>query len=203
MNTRTTEIFRQRSIEPPVRAAGRSPDQARYMPRARTLSGPELKRRVATFTAGTRPDLSPVAPCSCSEEMLEPVLLDAARRTGRAEIQFNYELTDFAPDAEGVVARLRDTTGHGEVRVRARYLIDPDGAANRVHELVAIPMRGRAGLFHAMNILFRADLARWYADRPFNLCVIENPRAPARNLSVPVGAYTVGPDGDAHRPVET
>src|SRR5690349_2727055 len=70
VNSRTMEVLRQCGLEPAVRAAGLSREQARYLLRARTLAGEELERREATFTAGLHEGWSPTAPCACAQHDL-------------------------------------------------------------------------------------------------------------------------------------
>jgi 2-polyprenyl-6-methoxyphenol hydroxylase-like FAD-dependent oxidoreductase len=174
-NARTMEIFRQIGIEPAVRAT--EIPHARNGVVARSLAGEEIARWPAEVAiAASVRDWSPTWGCTSTQEVFEPVLLAQAKRREPAQLCFNTELLGFAQRADHVVARLLDRPSGQEWEVRARYLVGADGAHSRVREALGIRMLGQPVLANRINILFRADLARWVGDRAISFCFIINPQ---------------------------
>jgi putative polyketide hydroxylase len=182
INTRTMEIFRQCDVESAVRAAGLHPEQSRFIIWARSLAGEELERRVPARSRPEAQQLSPVLRCLCAQDDLEPVLRAHAEALEPGQLRFGAELTDFRQDSAHVTATLRERDGDSVVR--ARYLIAADGARSRVRETLGIPMRGTPGLYRSLNVLLRADLRPWTADRPAALYFIEQPGLKATFLTI-------------------
>jgi 2-polyprenyl-6-methoxyphenol hydroxylase-like FAD-dependent oxidoreductase len=179
VNTRTMEIFRACGLEQPVRKISLPPEQSRYAIWARTLAGEERQRRAFdTVTADLSEKVSPTVGCTTSQEVLEPVLLNAARQCILGQVRFGCELTTFIQDDSGVSATLLDREQGEQIQVWAQYLIGADGAHSLVREVLGVPMIGPAGLGHTMNILFQADLSRWVSGRSINLAFIQHPDAP-------------------------
>lgn len=119
--------------------------------------------------------------CLCAQDDLEPVLRAHAASLPAGELRFGTELIDFQQNAEHVTATLREAGG--DRRVRARSLIAADGARSRVRETLGIAMRGNAGIYRSINVLLRADLTPWVADRPAALYFIEQPGLKATFLT--------------------
>jgi putative polyketide hydroxylase len=182
INARTMEIFRQCGVESAVRAAGLGHERSRFIVWARSLAGEELERRVPWRSRPEALQTSPVLRCLCAQDDLEPVLRAHAASLPAGELRFGTELIDFQQDAEHVTATLRE--GGGGTRVRARYLIAADGARSRVRETLGIAMRGNAGIYRSINVLLRADLTPWVADRPAALYFIEQPGLKATFLTI-------------------
>jgi hypothetical protein len=57
-------------------------------------------------------------------------------------------------------------------QIRARYLVGADGSHSPTREALGIRMLGQPALAYRVNMLFRADLARWVGDREINICFI-------------------------------
>jgi 2-polyprenyl-6-methoxyphenol hydroxylase-like FAD-dependent oxidoreductase len=120
--------------------------------------------------------------CLCAQDDLEPVLRAHAESLAPGRLRFSTELIDFRQDAEHVGATLREDGD--ETTVRARYLVAADGARSRVREALGIAMQGTAGLYRSINVLLRADLTPWVADRPAALYFIEQPGLKATFLTI-------------------
>ena len=185
INARTMEIYRQCGVEPTVRAAGLAHERSRFIVWARSLAGEELERRVPWRSRPEAQQTSPVLRCLCAQDDLEPVLRAHAASLPPGDLRFGTELVDFRQDADHVTATLRDA--RGDTRVRARYLIAADGARSGVRETLGIAMRGHAGIYRSLNVLLRADLTPWVADRPAALYRAGAARRP-RRLASPDGA---------------
>lgn len=76
------------------------------------------------------------------------------------------EYKGHVQDAEGVTATLHDRLTGRDFTVRARYLIGADGGNSLVAQQENLPFEGQMGVAGSMNILFRADLSRFVANRP-------------------------------------
>lgn len=177
VSARTMELFRELGLEQAIRDAG-----AALAPAFGVLRGTSLLGGLASAPArngGEAPQLpsheaSPTTGCRCTQDLLEPVLLRAARERG-GDIRFGTLLSSFTQDGAGVTATLVDVATGTETRVRADYMIAADGARGAARSALGIPMSGRGGLAYLLNILFRADMAELVRGREFSLCRIERP----------------------------
>jgi putative polyketide hydroxylase len=184
-NVRTMELYRAAGVEPQIRRAASVLAENHGILQADTLTGSEqewLFRKIDPGGALSR--LSPSGWCLCSQNDLEPVLLDAARELG-GDLRFGTELVSCVQDSDGVTARIADRAT-GQVRtVRANYLIAADGPRSPVREALGIPMTGPGDLFHNVSVTFRAKrLADAVGDRRFIVCYLTNPDSPGALLPV-------------------
>lgn len=191
LNARTMEIFRQCGIEEDVRRAALPPEMSSYAVWAKTLAdGEELERRkVIAGAPDTSYDLLTPSPgCTSSQEVLEQILLRAARArfsNRLAHIKFESELTELKQDATGVSATVLDHKLREEKRLRTQFVVAADGAHSRVRELLGIKMIGSEDLAPSINILFRADLTPWVKGRSINACMIKNSEVSGTLFSLP------------------
>ncbi len=184
INARTMEIFHQQGIEDEVRAAGLPPSKAGFIVWTRTLAGEEIERRVPWGQSEKRAEVTPVRPCLCAQDYLEPVLRRCAERQPLGELRFDTELTKFEQDDTGVLATLTSTKSGETEQVRARYLIAADGAQSRVRATLGIAMQGERDVYDSVNVLLEADLRPWVQDRPSALYFIENEEMRATFLTI-------------------
>ena len=177
ISVRTMELLRQWGLDQHVREAGLNLDCS-FSPVSLTLAQPELARVPLGFPMEHEAlAVSPVAPCACPQDALEPILLEHARSYSEAQVIFGTELIALKQDEEGVSATLSERmTGEGTV-IRARYVVAADGARSRVRELVGIPIQGPGRLNDFLSILFRADLKRLIEGRAFGAYLIRHPEA--------------------------
>ena len=177
IKARTMEIFRQLGIEQAIRQV--AIPHARNLIWARSLAGEELLRRpVETETPEPVRDWSPTWGCTSTQDVVEPVLLGQARGYAPAQIRFNTQLASLEQRDEHVLATVVHRPSGRVQRVRAQYLVGADGAHSPVRQALGIRMLGQPVLAHRVDILFRADLARWTGDREINICFVMNPEAP-------------------------
>ncbi|MFF3285712.1 FAD-dependent oxidoreductase [Streptomyces sp. NPDC003023] len=128
--------------------------------------------------------LSPSAWCVCSQNDLEPVLVEAAVEQG-GDLRFSTELRSFEQDGEGVTAVVRDRVTGRDSTVRADYLIAADGPRSPVRERLGIGQTGPGDLFHNVSITFHSrGLARLVGDRRFVVCYLTGPDAEGALLPV-------------------
>ena len=128
---------------------------------------------------------SPTAFCRVTQDLLEPVLVSAARARG-IPILFRTELVGIEQPNEirggsvggvggpDVMATVRDCDA-GTVRaIACRYIVAADGARSAVRSMLRIPFDGPGVLSEQLNIYFRADLTGLVRGREFSMCSVEN-----------------------------
>jgi 2-polyprenyl-6-methoxyphenol hydroxylase-like FAD-dependent oxidoreductase len=184
INARTMEIFHQQGIEDDVREAGLPPSSVGLIVWTRTLSGEEIERRVPFGQSGRRAEITPVRPCLCAQDYLEPVLRRCAERQPLGELRFNTELTSFEQDGSSVVATLTSTVTGATEQVRAQYMIAADGTQSRVRNALGIAMLGEKDVYDSVNVLLEADLREWTQHRPAALYFIENEKLRGTFLTI-------------------
>jgi len=170
---RTMEILRGAGLEEQVRAGSHAqfePDGA--IMSAETLAGRELAWHLANVNDGVR-DMSPCERLFVTQIGLEPMLRERAEALG-ADVRYGTELADFAQDATGVTAVVRDRASGATREVRARYLVAADGPRSAVRERLGIAMTGRGVFSNAVTIYFAADVEPLLRGRNLSVVLIRN-----------------------------
>ncbi|MGW2713178.1 FAD-dependent monooxygenase, partial [Streptomyces sp. NPDC001356] len=144
------------------------------------LTGEEIGR-IRSWGTGpaTATEYSAKSPCEMidlPQTYLEPILVDNAAARG-AKVRFDTEFLGLEQDEDGVTALLRDRVRGDEFTIRARYLIGADGGRSAVAGQLGLPFAGRMAKAGSMNIVFKADLARYCAHRPSVLYWVLQPGA--------------------------
>ncbi|MEO7730906.1 MAG: FAD-dependent monooxygenase, partial [Kofleriaceae bacterium] len=179
-NQRTMEVLRDLGVE--AAALAKATPQALMANNVfcTSLAGEELGR---LYSWGNHPRrkadyelASPTAICDLPQDLLEPILLEAAGKRGTT-IRFDTELVDLVQDADGVTATVHDRATRQTYPIRAKYLIGADGGKSRVAELIDLPFEGKLGVAGSMNIVFDADLTKYVAHRPSVLYWVLQPGA--------------------------
>ncbi|MEV5986597.1 FAD-dependent monooxygenase [Streptomyces sp. NPDC052051] len=175
-NMRTMELFRTAGLEPHIRKA------------AATLSGNHGILQVDTLHSGNQrwlsgritgrapeADVCSTVRCACSQNDLEPVLLEGARSLG-GEVRFGTELLSFTQDDDGVRALVQSRES-GETRtVHADYLLAADGPRSPVRQRLGIEHSGPGDLFHNISVTFRSKLLREVTgEQRFVVCYVTDP----------------------------
>jgi putative polyketide hydroxylase len=183
---RTVEIFRQVGLEDPVLAVGGRLAGGRGRISVATLAEADwtsLSAPASGGSGGSDPGvpLSPAQGGRCSQDLLDEILLAAARERG-AEVRFGAEVIAIEQDAAGVTATLAGRDGGQAQRIRADYLIVADGAGGGLRESLGIPAASPAGNpalgSSIVNILFRADLRAVTRGHEFFTGILANPVIP-------------------------
>ncbi|HZR39591.1 MAG TPA: FAD-dependent oxidoreductase [Ktedonobacteraceae bacterium] len=182
VNGRSMELYREIGLEEDVRITG-----AALAPSFGILTGETLmaalehwdparrQQVVAAFSkAGNMQDVSPTTGSRCTQDLLEPLLLAAARQRG-GDLRFNTELVSFEQDDSGVTATIVERAGGTQHTVRADYMIAADGARARIRGSLDISTNGCRPQGHLLNILFQADLSDLVRGREFSMCMIKHP----------------------------
>ena len=183
LNTRTMEIARGwgaavykrlRSIDGPP--GWKSP--IRFL---RSAIGEEYGRIESKGFEGPGPELSPASPVMSSQELIEAILLDAVRASGRVELRFATEATKLlcggSPGDEGVALELRSRGTGATETLTGAALLAADGAASPLRGELGIELLGSKDLSHIVNCYFRAGIEAQLGDRKGVLFFVANERA--------------------------
>ncbi|MCW7940668.1 monooxygenase [Streptomyces hygroscopicus] len=175
-NMRTMELFRTARLEPEIRKAAATLSRNHGILQVGTLRG-ENRRWLSPRITGRPPeaDLCSTVRCACSQNDLEPVLLQGARDLG-GDVRFSTELLSFTQDGNGVRAVLR-ARGSGETyTMHANYLLAADGPRSPVRERLGIKHSGTGDLFHNVSVTFRSKRLREVAgEQRFVVCYVTDP----------------------------
>ncbi|MFJ3642714.1 FAD-dependent oxidoreductase [Streptomyces sp. NPDC090108] len=184
-NVRTMELFRVAGAEPGIRAAASLLADNHGILQTPTLAGDTgewLFRHIDP--GGGLARFSPTNWCLCSQNDLEPVLVDHARELG-GDLRYFHRMESFAQDADGVTAVVRDRGTDETYTVRADYLVAADGPRSPVRDALGITHGGPGELFANVSVTFRsARLADLVGDRRFICCYLNRPGADGALLPV-------------------
>jgi len=184
-NVRTMELFRVAEVEPAIHEAAATLSGNHGILQTPTLvgdAGEWLFREMDP--GGGLARFSPSAWCLCSQNDLEPVLLEHAVRLG-GDLRFATELMSFDTDPTGVTAFVKNRNTGEHTTIRADYLVAADGPRSPVREQLGIGQSGPGDLFHNVSITFRSRrLADVVGDRRFIVCYLTSPDADGALLPV-------------------
>ncbi|MGA5316930.1 FAD-dependent oxidoreductase [Streptomyces pseudogriseolus] len=184
-NVRTMELFRTAGLEQRIgRAASTLADNHGIL-QTPSLVGDEGEWLLQEIDPGGGiARFSPAGWCLCSQNDLEPVILEGARELG-GDLRFGTEMLSFEQDAEGVTALVKSRETGEHTRIRADYLVAADGPRSPVREALGIRQNGPGDLFHNVSLTFTSrDLAGYVGDRRFIICYLTNPEADGALLPV-------------------
>lgn len=142
-----------------------------------TLGGAEIGRldlRPRDPATGRR---GPEPWTNCPQNLLEPILLDAAARRPEARIVRGAECVALAQSPDGVTARIRRGDGAEQVAL-ARWVIAADGAGSPTRRALGVEMVGPGPLGRFSMVHFEADLSPWLRGRSGPIFWILNPESP-------------------------
>ncbi|MFJ4536819.1 FAD-dependent oxidoreductase [Streptomyces tibetensis] len=184
-NVRTMELFRVAGVEKAIQEAAATLSVNHGILQAPTLVGDAGEWLFKDIDpGGGLARFSPSAWCLCSQNDLEPVLLDHARRHG-GDLRFSTELMSFDSDPTGVTAVVKSRETGEHTTIRAHYLVAADGPRSPVREQLGIAQSGPGDLFHNVSLTFRSRrLADVVGDRHFIVCYLTNPEADGALLPV-------------------
>ncbi|MGA5322464.1 FAD-dependent oxidoreductase [Streptomyces seoulensis] len=184
-NVRTMELFRVAGVEPDIKAAASLLADNHGILQTPTLvgdAGEWLFRNIDP--GGGLARFSPTAWCLCSQNDLEPVLLDSARELG-GDLRYFHQMESFEQDADGVTATVFDRNTEERFTVRADYLVAADGPRSPVRRALGIGQSGPGELFANVSVTFRSrTLADVVGDRRFICCYLTHPDADGALLPV-------------------
>ncbi|MDI1458263.1 FAD-dependent monooxygenase [Streptomyces sp. ATE26] len=184
-NVRTMELLRVAGIEPDVKAAASLLADNHGILQTPTLvgdAGEWLFKHIDP--GGGLARFSPTGWCLCSQNDLEPVLVDSARELG-GDLRYFHQMESFEQDADGVTAVILDRATEERYTVRADYLVAADGPRSPVRNALGIGQSGPGDLFANVSVTFRSTrLADTVGDRRFICCYLTSPGADGALLPV-------------------
>ncbi|MYR55751.1 monooxygenase [Streptomyces sp. SID625] len=184
-NVRTMELLRAAGVEDAVKDAASLLAGNHGILQTPTLvgdAGEWLFKHIDP--GGGMARFSPTGWCLCSQNDLEPVLLDSARALG-GDLRYSHEMETFEQDADGVTATVRDRATDERYTVRADYLVAADGPRSPVRHRLGIGQSGPGDLFANVSVTFRSKLlADVVGDRRFICCYLTDPEADGALLPV-------------------
>ncbi|WP_031510402.1 FAD-dependent oxidoreductase [Streptomyces megasporus] len=184
-NVRTMELFRTAGVEAAIREAASVLADNHGIFQAPSLVGEEGTWLFQQMDPdGKLARISPSSWCLCSQNDLEPVLLESARALG-GDLRFATELISFAPDSDGVTATVKNRHTGDHTTIRADHLIAADGPRSPIREQLGIGHSGPGELFHNVSVTFDSRrLAEVVGDRRFLMCYLTRPDADGALLPV-------------------
>ncbi|MGH3505096.1 MAG: FAD-dependent monooxygenase [Nocardioidaceae bacterium] len=185
LHMRSMEIFRELGLAGLVHDAARELAGHDHMAVGQTLADAEqLPLWQASGPGEPIIQPSPELPCLLSQDLLEPLLRDAATGVG-VDVRFATELVGFTQSDDHVDARLLDHRDDRQYDLAAQYLVAADGAHSRSREALGITRSRNGFVGHpSVSVYFSADLAEVVRGREFNLCRITHPDASGTLASV-------------------
>ncbi len=184
-NVRTMELFRVAGVERRIEEAASVLADNHGILQTPTLvgdAGEWLFKEIDP--GGGLARFSPSGWCLCSQNDLEPVLLESARALG-GDLRFSTELMSFEQGPEGVIAQVKSRETGEHTTIRADYLVAADGPRSPVREQLGIGQNGPGDLFHNVSITFTSrGLADVVGDRRFIVCYLTSPDADGALLPV-------------------
>ncbi len=192
INGRTAEIYRESGLDEKIREVGAALAPALGWLYGESLATVEnwtverwqqMSKNNFLFGGSGYDEISPTTGARCTQDLLEPLLLEAARERG-GDLRFYTELVSFEQDDAGVTALIRDRATGSERTVHAQYMIAADGARASIREQLGIATSGQGLQGHLLNILFEADLSELVRGREFSACIIERPELRGLIISI-------------------
>lgn len=180
-NQRAVEILRDLGVEDAVKERALPNHLMGKQVFATSFAGRELSRMMTWGTGDERIGdyraASPSEMCNIGQHVLEPILLERARKLG-ADVRLHHEVLSVEQDDEHVTARVRPRDGGPEFEVVARYVVGCDGGRTVVGRDGAFEYEGETGLGDAITVWIEADLSRYTAHRSGALFFTVTPGSP-------------------------
>jgi 2-polyprenyl-6-methoxyphenol hydroxylase-like FAD-dependent oxidoreductase len=130
---------------------------------------------------GPGSDVSPAQPVMSSQELIEEIMLDAARATGLVDVRFRTEAIQLLEGGEAGDGRARlavkDLASGVEAELTGPALVAADGAGSLIRSQLGLRLEGRQDLSHIVNCYFRADIEPRLGDRRGVLFFVSNEKA--------------------------
>ncbi|SEP27528.1 FAD-dependent monooxygenase [Niastella yeongjuensis] len=182
-DVRTMELFRELQLDQAIVEAGKALAPAWGLYQGETLEQilqnidpAKLKVNHPINFPGLEKlaAMSPVAGARCTQDLSEPILLQAAQERG-ADVRFNTRLLSFTQSNDCVTAIIQDTITGQEETITCQYLIAADGAGSPIRKTLQAATSGHGSYGHLLNIYFEADLGALVKGREFSICRITQP----------------------------
>ena len=145
----TLEMLREWGVADAIIARGFQVDRLQYWER-------ETRTRVAEFDYARIAGDTPFPfRLQCPQSAVTPILLDALRATGLADVRFDHSLTGFETGPDGVLATF--DTPAGPRAETSDYLVGADGARSAVRKGLGLSFEGATYTDRFLLIATRFD----------------------------------------------
>ncbi|GAA3312800.1 FAD-dependent monooxygenase [Arthrobacter ramosus] len=188
VSCRTMEVFRELGVTEEVRAAA-LPGGPRRLLGSDAVSP---WRSVVTSDAhadgpsDTRLGPETLDVVLCSQDALEPILVDAAQAEDTVTIDFGSTVSTVNDTGAEVLVSI--TSDKGQEVVAAKYVIAADGAASQVRTALGIGTTGDQDLQTAVSVLFRSPVIQRRTGDPSSFIYLDNPDTIGAVVIAPVDA---------------
>ncbi|WPU94076.1 FAD-dependent monooxygenase [Mucilaginibacter sabulilitoris] len=182
-DVRSMELYRELGLSEPIRKAGEAlapgwgiltgVSLAIALKNKKPRKGEAVSSPSEMKGLGQLKKLSPEMAARCTQDLSEPILLQAAEERG-AETCFHTQLLSFTQNEDGVTAILRNRDTGEQQTIQADYMIAADGANSSIREVLKAETTGPGALGNLLNIYFEADLTDFVRGREFSLLRIDD-----------------------------
>lgn len=190
LNPRSTEHMRQWGLEQAVLDVGVGVEPKFFFGKDLVSPWEQVFEPGASLSDVHSRALSPCAVTGMlvSQDVLEPILRQAASGYEAAAVHFGWEAKVTAESAERVEVVATELST-GETRnYRGRYLIAADGAAGALRRRAGVGVTGADRSLEAISVLFQSDLTT-IVDSPAAFFALCNPDTIGTAVIAPVDAH--------------
>lgn len=177
IDVRTTEILRQMGIADDVLATGLPPEWVQSVRYSATFAEPEIYRLPTESYHSAPRETSPTVPIMTAQDLVEPIMMRAARSYDAAEVRFGTSLVDLETHSGECRATVRDLDSGEASQLTADYVIGADGRHSSVRALLGGDLDvGFTSPARIQDVLYHADMSPWVGDRIGALLFAYHPR---------------------------
>jgi putative polyketide hydroxylase len=197
----TLEHYRATGIEDRIPQV--APDVRLRRVKVESLAG-KWEEETPWTPGQTERDKGVASPCTgaaIAQDLLEPILRDAAVERG-ADLRPGVEMLSFAQAPDGVTARVRNRDSGEEYTIVADYMIAADGAHSAIREQLGIARVGVGHIRTIRSVLFRCEEAERYLATGVQQFEIHQPNFPAFLTHYPDGRWALLFSDDMERSEE-
>jgi 2,4-dichlorophenol 6-monooxygenase len=169
VNQRAMEVYRDLKAEDKVLEQASRNELLAHNLFLESLTGVEYGR---LYSWGNDPahrgeyiNSSPTMHVDLPQDRLEPILTTEAAHAG-ALIRFSIEMLSLTQSDDHVTTTVLDRLTDEKYEIRSAYAIGADGANSKVAESLGLRMVGTGNLAVVVSATFKADLTRFYLNRP-------------------------------------
>ena len=169
VNQRAMEVFRDLKAEDKILEQATRNELLAHNVFLESLTGVEYGR---LYSWGNDPahrgeyiNGSPTIHVDLPQDRLEPILTTEAAQAG-AHIRFSTEMTSLVQNDDHVSTTVVDRLTDEKFEIQSAYVVGADGANSKVAESIGLPLIGTSNLGVVVSALFKADLTRFYLNRP-------------------------------------
>jgi 2-polyprenyl-6-methoxyphenol hydroxylase-like FAD-dependent oxidoreductase len=173
------EVLRDAALEDELSTLASGTQDMMHTSWLDSLMGEEYGR---IYAWGNKPsalgDYADASPCIMSDlpqSYLEPVLARKAQELG-VEIRFGHQVESLVDEGDTVKLSVLDRKENFVYSIDSTYVIGADGARSVVVQQLGLPIVGQQ-LNNAFNVHIKADLTRFFKNRPGSLNWVLNVEA--------------------------